>query len=283
MAWYISESNDLPLIVKFLLVEEWKCIQALSEIKINDKFFFPNKKDLIILKNVYNSKLLSLVFITSRGMIYPIFKNSIYKNLDFKDELIKKISTIKFHVHGVIGLSEDVNYFNKIISKRIRGINNYKLLYRNDEYIKNIDSKINVEKANTNNLTEIIELEYEYQKEEVLLKQTDLNKKAIFENFKNKLKHDDMYYIRENNRIISKGSTTYKSLNYTLIGGVFTLNKYRNKGYSSILLSFLINDQLNKGFKSALFVKDSNKPALHLYKKLGFKEPVSYQINYYFN
>ena len=195
------------------------------------------------------------------------------------------MAKIKFTTHGVVGLSEDVNYFNSLISKRIRGINNYKILCRDSDEKLPEDSNLYIYKADMTDLKKLAELEYEYQIEEVLLKPGDLNRRAIYENFKKKLKKDDIYYLNDPLRALplSKGGTTFKSLNYTLIGGVYTRKEMRNNGFSRHLLSYLINDQLNKGYRSALFVKDSNRPALHLYKKLGFNDAHSYQINYYYN
>lgn len=285
MSWQIGTSKDLNLILDFLLDREWECIQILSEIIKDKKIVFPHKRDAIFLIcQGSGSKIDALILITSKGLIYPYFKDSLFYNKACFDDLIKITTKVKFTIHGVIGLSNDVNNFHRIIHKRVRGINNYKLMYRDSSDYFQIKNPTNITKANVNDLKKLIELEYEYQLEEVLLNKTDLNKRAIHENFKKKLSKEDIYYISDTKGSpVSKGGTTYRSLNFTLIGGVFTEKKLRNKGYSTQLLKGLINHQLSLGYKSALFVKDNNLAAIHLYKKLGFNNPQSYQINYYYN
>lgn len=283
MTWFISESYDLQNIITFLLKDEWKHIQALSHFHKDRIYFSPGKNSVLTLAKKVNDNIESLIVITSRGLIYPVFNKESLSNIYEKIELIKLISSIKFKIHGVIGLKSDVDYFDSILFNRIRGINNYLILHRcsNGNFIINND--FNIKKATLHDLNSLVPLEYEYQKEEVLLSPGDFNIRATKDNFRIKLKNDDIYYIKGRNIPISKAGTTYKSINFTLIGGVFTWKKERNRGYGTELLKYLLNDQLSKGYNGTLFVKDNNDSALHLYKKLGFTEPLPYKINYYYN
>lgn len=282
MEWKLSNDNDLQDIINFLLNDEWLHIQALSMYIDNGKFFSPNSSNVITIIKRIKGKIDSLVVITSRGLIYPIFSTNTLWNINDKQVLIKIIANINMRVHGVLGLSSDVEFLDSILFNRIRGINNYLILHRPIKEILSINKNLNIKKASVHDLNRLIPLEYAYQKEEVLLNPDDLNKRATKENFRNKLKKDDTYYI-DSNIPLAKASTTFKSLNYVLIGGVFTWEEKRSQGYGTELLSYLLNDQLSKGFSGALFVKKDNKAALHIYEKLGFVEEKPYKINYYFN
>ncbi len=283
MSWYISDSEDLTDIICFLEKDEWKHIQVLSEFCSKSGYIYPNKSNVLTIINKEANKVTGLIQITSKGLIYPIFLGSTLNCIQSKKELIKILATINFKIHGIIGLKDDVDFLDSIVFRRIRGINNYILLHRKSLTKFTSNPALIIKKADIKDLNKLVPLEFEYQIEEVLLKPEDLNRRATLENFKNKLKNDDIYFILDKNFPITKGGTTYKSSNYTLIGGVFTWKEKRNSGYSTILLKHLLNEQLQIGYKGALFVKDDNSAALHLYKKLGFIDPLKYKINYYYN
>jgi len=281
--WTISDKNDLIDIIKFLEVYEWKNIQALSEYLSEGNYKQPLRGSVLTIIYRENRVITSLIVITAKGLLYPIIRMTSQEKISSKNELIRILASIKFNTHGIIGLKDDVDYLDSIIFKRIRGINNYILLHRDNNIKLIIDNTHNILKASPRDINRLLPLEIEYQKEEVLLNPKELNKKATMLNFKKKLQADDVYYIYENNIAISKCGTTYKSKKYTLIGGVFTWKSRRNLGYSTNLLKYMINEEEKKGLTSALFVKSSNSVALHLYKKLGFIDPVDYKINYYYN
>lgn len=214
-------------------------------------------------------------------MIYPIFNKSDLYNPQDKEELIRLFARINIRIHGVIGLKEDVEFLDSILFRRIRGTIDYLLMHReSSDLFSTLDNGLY--RATTKDLNSLLPLEYEYQIEEVLLNAHDLNKQATKENFRLKLRNNANYMYKVKDSVVSKASTSQKSFTYTLVGGVFTWKHLRNRGYSTTLLKFLINDQFSSGYKSALFVKTENLAAIHIYKKLGFIDPLPYKIHYYF-
>lgn len=61
---------------------------------------------------------------------------------------------------------------------------------------------------------------------------------------------------------------------------VYVQEEHRNKGVASELLKYLIENYSNKCEKFMLEVRISNKVAIHLYEKYGFKQ-ISVRKNYY--
>lgn len=283
MKWRLSTETDLQDIINFLLKDEWLHIQALSLYSENGKYFYPKSNSVLTIIRKIDTSISGVIVLSSRGLIYPMFNSCSLGSKAEKEELIKILATVNMRVHGALGLAQDVDYLDSIIFNRIRGINNYLILHRPDNRIFSIDQGLDIKKAQIKDLNKLVTLEYEYQKEEVLLNPADLNRKATKENFKNKLKTDDIYYIEGKNIPLAKASSTFKSPHYTLIGGVFTWKEQRNRGYGTELLKYLLNDQLSRGLKGALFVKKDNKAALKIYIKLGFIEQKPYKINYYYN
>lgn len=282
MAWVIGEKKDLEKIISYLLENESECIQALSLYISNDTYKFPKKHNVITLINLYNNTISGIIIITSKGLIYPKFNQHTLYNENEKKQLIKLFAKINVRIHGVIGLDEDVNFMDSVIFRRIKGKNDYILMSRETHEKFKPMSGYKIRKASIFDLNRLAPLEIEYQKEEVLLSPKDLNRPATVENFRRKIISNDIYFLTENSFPLAKAGTSYRSKNYTLIGGVFTWKERRNSGLSTILLKHLLNEQLTKGYKGALFVKTENLAAIHLYEKLGFINPRSYTINYYY-
>jgi len=76
----------------------------------------------------------------------------------------------------------------------------------------------------------------------------------------------------ENNKVIA-------SLNYSLIydrmeiDNIEVEEEYRNKGIGTKLMSYLVSIAIeNRVVNITLEVRMSNKTAIHLYKKFGFRE-----------
>jgi ribosomal protein S18 acetylase RimI-like enzyme len=56
------------------------------------------------------------------------------------------------------------------------------------------------------------------------------------------------------------------------IKNLYTDPEYRNKGIATNLMKLALQDAEEKGLTSALlYVESTQKPAIHLYKKIGFK------------
>lgn len=77
-------------------------------------------------------------------------------------------------------------------------------------------------------------------------------------------------YIKENGNIISHGNTTAETSVAGMIGGIFTLPEYRNKGLGSKMVEALSYSLLSRGKSACLFF---NTPeAGKIYHRVGFKD-----------
>lgn len=282
MPWKVADKRDLNDILSFLLTEESLAIQAISHfIDKKGNFYYPGIHSVIPLVKVENFNINGAIIITSKGLLYPFFSIETLNSIAEKRELIKIIASINVVIHGVIGLEENVDYLDKIIFRRLRGTIHYLYMQRESNSLLNTQKDFNFKIASHHDLNKLAPLEIEYQKEEVILNPADMNRKATIENLRRKILNKNVYFHEENKFPLTKAGTSYRSLNYVLIGGVFTWKEKRNNGLSTELLKHLLNDQLKKGYKGALFVKSDNSAAIHIYEKIGFINPRPYQINYY--
>ena len=81
------------------------------------------------------------------------------------------------------------------------------------------------------------------------------------------------FFLRIENKIAGYGFLKEKERNNNIVNfGLVIGPHYQNKGYGKLLLEYIINWAHTKEYKKiwgACF--DDNKPALRLYKKLGFR------------
>ena len=77
-------------------------------------------------------------------------------------------------------------------------------------------------------------------------------------------------FMKENGRIICHGNTTAETSIAGMIGGIFTIPEYRNKGLGSKMVEALCSSLLSRGKSPCLFF--NNPEAGKIYYKLGFKD-----------
>jgi len=87
-----------------------------------------------------------------------------------------------------------------------------------------------------------------------------------------RIDYKNTFVYRRDGKIISTANVHGASKNYFQIGGVHTLEKYRNQGFAKKVISGLCRHYFRKGKKYALlFMDKNNKPANKVYRKIGFK------------
>jgi len=81
-----------------------------------------------------------------------------------------------------------------------------------------------------------------------------------------------VYLLEVNNEIVSMGSITGESNNMQIINNVYTPPEHRCKGYATELCIYIANYIIDECNDYALLsVLTNNKPAIHIYQKIGFK------------
>ncbi|MFA5843085.1 MAG: GNAT family N-acetyltransferase [Candidatus Gracilibacteria bacterium] len=96
-------------------------------------------------------------------------------------------------------------------------------------------------------------------------------KTPITKNELNRIILHEQFLIRKNKKIISAAHISGLSKNYFQIGGVGTLEKYRNQGLAKQVVSALCKTFLAQGKTGLLFTRNDNSPAQKVYETLGFK------------
>lgn len=129
---------------------------------------------------------------------------------------------------------------------------------------------------------QLLELQKQYEIEEVLPPSMEFSELACKIRLKNSLQNQYVLSLKTNtNKLVAKAATNAIGTKYIQLGGIFTHPEFRQKGFSYSLI-FAILKRIIKINKSAiLFVKKSNIPAKNLYKSLRFKKIGDYIISYF--
>jgi len=161
--------------------------------------------------------------------------------------------------------------YGDVMVRRLKEKYNLAPKKMNEEYVMILDQK------NFNDFSKGSEsIAHENDIEDIVLLGRMLNNKDILAPItskeKKRIKVEEEFILRINQKIISIANIHGVSKNYFQIGGVITRPNFRNKGYSKQVVSFLCQKFFDKGIKTGfLFTDKNNKPAQAVYRSLGFE------------
>lgn len=194
-------------------------------------------------------------------------------------------------VSGIVGEKTGTLYLQSILQKARCGkeveVRDYYFMEASNVNLK--QDNLVVENSNENKIilcTEkdinlLMPLQFSYIKEEVTPDSRKANAAAERLLFEKLVKKNVVYGIKNNSEFISKAHISVSTNNYFQIGGVYTVEQYRNHGLACSLVKEIAKEAVLENKKAVLFVKQKNSSALHSYQKAGFVKTGEYRIVYY--
>lgn len=85
------------------------------------------------------------------------------------------------------------------------------------------------------------------------------------------IENNKLFYLQKTGKIVSAVLTHCENSDAALIGGVYTPEKHRGKGYARICMEALMDTLKKEGKTPCLFYEKNNASAKRLYQKLGFQ------------
>ena len=136
-------------------------------------------------------------------------------------------------------------------------------------------------RCSKNHIEQLMPLQLDYTRVEVLPAWREVvpaaERISLEKNFKNQF----YFAVVEKGKIVSKANTNAITKGFFQIGGVYTLEEFRGKGYASALVEHIAREACLLNRKAVLFVKKENAGAIKAYTKAGFIITGGYKIVYY--
>lgn len=283
MLWRRAEKQDLNSVARFLQHQESRCVSFAWRLRLKQKHNLRwGPQDTILFRNGGRG-IDGAVFVSSAGLLYPVFADGSgeqYKAMgNLREEILKAVS-VPVMIMGPAKPSEALNIHLR--GKSVRDMH-YKLLEKTTCYQKRpaLSDSLKIRKALPRHLHHLLNLQIGYEQEEVLASPDLIDKEMTEQMLRLNLKQQLVYGGFIGGKAVSKAQTNAIGYNYAQIGGVYTAPEYRRKGYSAAVMDALL-DRLEKDhLKTALFVQNGNIPALRLYRNLGFEQIDDFRIIYY--
>lgn len=278
------QSDERQKIIDFLVPYEKFCVTLLGEVLAKSPSIYVVKGNFGEIHGVFSWWQGSAI----RHCLPTVYSKTRLE-LERAFEVFFREHTLKF-LFSVVGEFSGTQMLLKLIeekfSKKPTLSIDYNLMENN-----RFDSKKNLLGINTqmefsicdkNEIDRIFPIQAAYEKEEVVLtneKFDDDSSRAKFENF---VEAKAVYLGKINGVCLSKATITTRAKNYVMLGGVYTVPKYRKHGLAKALVNHICTQMDLQGKKITLFVKKENSVALRLYESCGFKTFCDYKIVYYF-
>lgn len=299
MGWITCSKHEFPYVFSFLEQEEPLSVSCYARMQrevsnerllysilckalVSDKYKFKQMK-----KSRRPGKPMSaLIYYSGTRTIYPVFhENSTDENTVVTLPLINEILKKDNNPQGVMGKRQDVE---KIIAylpnSRVKIYYDYMVFENNTgalSVLKNQHDQFVVRRATQSDLQELVDIEAEYQKEEVLTPIHEFNLSACRANQYYTLMHQPVYVVQYGGKIIARAQVNGAGKRYEQIGGVFVIPEFRNMHAGCAVMTALMEEIISRGNKPCLYVKKNNDPAQKLYKKLGFSIKDEFTIQYF--
>jgi len=289
MSWRFYTRKDLSSLLIFLEGVEWKCVGITSRIRESLNITWGNRASYDILINETKIKgaptVTEAIMLTRHGLILPLMHPSLPCTLKHDNRLNTLFSRYSRRLHSIMGSHDSVVKMENIFQKKLRARIEYYLMVKelsefNGEPIPSVPG-LTIRLARYVDAPRLFELQKRYELEEVYVDRSYFDEDRSRSLLRKNLKKQIVFVAEMNGELFSKAGTNARGFRVDQLGGVFTREDKRNRGYAFWVMITLL-DYLKKSRTSvSLFVKKSNPAALALYEKLEFETRDNFRISYY--
>ncbi len=294
MPWFNFQNSDAENLRDFIAAREYCCMNFASSFK---KRYFANFMPGMLSQNHFKIVLHRArqtgsidyaVMLSQSGQLFPAADYSgssvadIREGLTLLKDSLESVNTVmgdKRSVEKILG-----SFFSKKAVTEGNNSFSYYAMVLNPENYKpcgNNSNGITVRLATHEDFAALVPLQEYYEIEEVLPSPDMFSSYASRQQLASILKEQTTVVAEKSGRIIARANTNGNGFLHGQIGGVYTLPEYRGMGISTSVVSFLAAKILANKFRPSLFVKVSNKAAISVYNKLGFRKMTEFQITYF--
>lgn len=282
--------ENLLQIIDFLKKDEKTCITLMSRfIKQGDIELLPNH---IKGYSFYLDKeVVGVLAISDGGIVLHHFRNDILveENPIFAElkEIVLQI-LLSHNIYSIIGDMKGTDFLRKSLEneRQPKIIIPYTLMLFNERQNKKqplLPENFSLKKCTSQDTEALYPLQAAYDIVEVLPPGEVFNPDNCRLNLHHNLANQYILGLFSDTEkvFVAKAGTNAIGLNWVQLGGVFTKEDFRGRGFASFLVKTLGKRMTEKNKKIALFVKDSNDFAKKAYIRAGFEPDSKFCICYY--
>ena len=282
--------ENLQKIIDFLKKNEKTCITLMSR--------FVKQGDIELLPNhikgysfFLDEEVVGVLAISNGGIVLHHFRKDVF---DQKSQIFVEMSEIllpillQHNIYSIIGDMNGTEFLRKILEKEKKPkiIIPYTLMLFNKKMnreLSSLPSNFSLRKCTSQDTEALYPLQAAYDIVEVLPPGEVFNPDNCRLNLHHNLGNQYILGLFSDVEkvFVAKAGTNAIGLNWVQLGGVFTKEEFRGRGFASYLVKTLGKIMSEKNKKIALFVKDSNDFAKKAYVKAGFEADSKFCICYY--
>ena len=284
MAWQLARPTEINEITSFLAKDEWKHVNFSSRLYERSRKAFPHPHRIGIYLNrtTEDHELREAMLVSRGGLILPVLAESSPETN--RGDIAALINNGRRSLHSVMGCKRDVELVVSSADRPMKKSIRYDLLVLNTGERTNTTrslEELKFRRARPKDLIPLFPLQKAYEKEEVLLDPGRFNATATYMNLQQHLKRELIYYASSGREIVAKAGTNARGGRFDQIGGVYTIETFRNRGVATALMYVLLEHLEREDRGVCLFVKQDNPAALRLYEKLEFQKQDEFVIAYF--
>ncbi len=264
--------------IEYLSEKEWGHVGFSSRLR-NTKESSPPQTIYLRRHTTHRERITEALLYTRDGLIIPAFAFPSPRS-DLSAVLIDEIHKRK--PNTVMGLRKHVEAVERIIrSTPYASVTYHIMTLTHPPAATPSCDGIVCRRAKPRDAGMLFPLQKGYEIEEVLLDPATFNTSACYLRLQKNLRRELVICALKNGKAMAKAGTNALGFNFAQIGGVYTVEKYRNQGVMEHVFSVLLAGIFETRKGACLLVKKENGVAIKLYKKLGFAIIDEFKISYY--
>lgn len=276
--------RNLSKAINFCLPYEEFSVNLVDFLKQEEKRFFSNLKDMKMF--LLDERIIGIASVNTHNFFIYCF--------NFCNEELFKLIASSFDFNSIYAIMGEAGFqtqllifLSKTLNIAVKTVVPYILMTRPKNKLTLLPpplltDNVKIIKASCKDANNLLDLQIGYESEEVCQGKSEFPRCISLMNLEHILKNEITYFAKVGNLCVSKANTNAQGINYTQIGGVYTLPECRGKGIASCVVNSLIEYIHKKEDKSVnLFVKTNNAKAIEMYKKLSLKEKGKFLISYF--
>ena len=288
MKWRRAGKRDLSQLLAFLLPNEWRAVPFTSRLRRQGRKAFPTPLEASVLVCREGPEVRGTMMLTSTGLLLPAFSPSTGESRVLPPAPFPGWNDLKFRLYSIMGPSGEVSWLKQQLSLSPVAAVDYHLMVQSHTAFTSASRKpipcppgLIVRTAYPRDVNALLPLQIRYELEEVVINRKRYSEQICRQNLKRSLRQQLVLMAEQNGQVVAKAGTNARGFTTDQIGGVFTVTNERNSGIAFRVMEELLQRIFAEKLTACLFVKKDNRPALSLYRKLGFRAADGYQICYF--